>query len=1224
MFRLRSGFVLVVGLAMMVMAAPPARAQVTTGTVSGTVKDAQGGVIPGATVTLTDEARGTKMPSVVTNSTGDFVLVNIAPGTYTVEVTMPSFKTLKRAGVAVSPGSRVSVETLTVEIGGTSEVVDVKGEAPVIQANSGERSFTIPTESVENLPIANRSFTALTSLAPGVTGNNRIGGGGGNNIMIDGVSAVDTGSNAILLQMNVESIAEVKVLTSGYQAEYGRSSGLQVTAVTKSGTNRFRGSVYDVERNSDWNSNSKENLVLGQAKSINKQRDWGYSIGGPVGKPGGTNKIFFFYSHEFAPRTQGNNLQRYRVPTALERAGDFSQTYDNNGNLFTAIRDPQTGTNFANSLIPADRIYSIGRSILNLYPLPNISGAGLNYNYEYNTPTETATGQQPALRVDYQPANALRITAKYSGWAQTNKTFLGSLPGVAPNVGDGHGITESKQYRPLVFTMAYTVNYTLNPTTFLEATYGHSQNDLAGCGLAQGGTGPTFCTSGVPTSAAANRNNVGLGNIPMLFPDPLKLNTNYYAYKVLSAMNPPMFQDGRALKTPNFTLGGGRLSNAPPNTPFSGFLNKNATDDISVSVTKVAGRHTLKGGFYNTHSWKAQQQNSGATFGTYNFANTTNNPLDTGFAYSNVLLGVVQSFNQLSTYIEGTYVYNNTEGYIQDNWKVTPRLTFDYGIRFVHQQPQYDSLGQASNFFMDKYNIANAPLLYTVGCTNNAATCTGTNRQAKDPRNGQLLGLGTSGAIGTMVPGTGTVTNGVFQSGQGIADTTYTWPAMGYAPRFGAAYDTTGTQKFVIRGGMGLYFDRPSGNSIYAQVTNPPAVVNATVQNAFLSNLGAGNAAVISAPALSVFEYAGGLPTSLQWNSGAQMTLPWNTSFDISYVGQHAWNQYTSINLNSLDFGATFLPQNQDSTQAPTVLGSNTIANDQMRMFRGFNNINQQNSRGWSTFHSLQFSFQRRFSNGVSFGFNDTWSLQSISQTAARLQHNPDFTVTYRADQADADKLLQSPPTRHQMKANFVWDLPDLKAEGSALKAIGLVLNDWQLSGIWTGSTGGQYSVGFGYQNGGGNQNLTGSPDYGARVYVIGDPGDGCNTSDLTKQFNTGAFKGPAVGSLGLESGTGYLTGCFQSTLDLSLARNIRLPHGRNIQLRVDMFNAPNSAIIDGRNTTMNLSSPSDPLTITNLPYDAQGNVIASRILPNNQAGFGVVNGYQNPRTIQAQIRFSF
>jgi Carboxypeptidase regulatory-like domain len=202
---------LVIGL----VAALSAEAQITTGTVAGTVKDAQGGVVPGATVVLTNEARGTKSAPAVTSTTGDFVFPNITAGTYTLEVTMPSFKTIKRTNVVVSPGSRVALDGLTLEVGGTTEVVEVKGEAPVIQANSGERSFTITTDSVENLPIANRSFTALTALTPGVSGNNRIGGGGGNNIMIDGVSAVDTGSNSILLQMNVESIAEVKVLTSG-------------------------------------------------------------------------------------------------------------------------------------------------------------------------------------------------------------------------------------------------------------------------------------------------------------------------------------------------------------------------------------------------------------------------------------------------------------------------------------------------------------------------------------------------------------------------------------------------------------------------------------------------------------------------------------------------------------------------------------------------------------------------------------------------------------------------------------------------------------------------------------------------------------------------------------------------------------------------------------------------------------------------------------------------
>ena len=163
----------------------------------------------------------------------------------------------------------------------------VKGESPVIQANSGERSFTITTDAVQNLPIANRSFTSLATFAPGVSGTNRIGGGGQNNILVDSVNLVDTGNNGTGLQLNVEAIGEVKVLTSGYQAEYGRSSGLQVSAVTKSGTNRFHGSLYDIERNSVVEREQLgEQAQQRRAGRCDKQRDWGYSIGGPVGKPG--------------------------------------------------------------------------------------------------------------------------------------------------------------------------------------------------------------------------------------------------------------------------------------------------------------------------------------------------------------------------------------------------------------------------------------------------------------------------------------------------------------------------------------------------------------------------------------------------------------------------------------------------------------------------------------------------------------------------------------------------------------------------------------------------------------------------------------------------------------------------------------------------------------------------------------------------------------------------
>src|SRR4029450_1148435 len=174
-------------------------------------------------------------------------------------------------------------------------------------------------------------------------GGTRLGGAGQNNIIMDGISAMDTGNNGQMLNMNGDAIGEGEILTQGYQAEYGRSSGLQITAVTKSGSNRFRGSAYDIQTNSDWDSNSWVNIQNGDPKVKTSTKTLGYTIGGPVGKPGGNNKLFFFYSHEYRPGTAGSdggNPIRIRVPTALERAGDFSQTRDNTGAIFNLIKDP--------------------------------------------------------------------------------------------------------------------------------------------------------------------------------------------------------------------------------------------------------------------------------------------------------------------------------------------------------------------------------------------------------------------------------------------------------------------------------------------------------------------------------------------------------------------------------------------------------------------------------------------------------------------------------------------------------------------------------------------------------------------------------------------------------------------------------------------------------------------------------------------------------------------
>ena len=684
-------------LAMMCIAlcvgAISATAQITTGTVTGTIRDAQGGVIPGATVVLVSESRGTRLAPVITNASGDFVVPNVNPDTYTIEVTLESFKTVKRTGIIVSGADRVGVPAITLEPGGVAETVTVTAESPMVQSQSGERSFAIDTVQIENLPINHGNFASLTAFTPGVIQSgrgadqsgqqaSRLGGVGQNNVMMDGISAMDTGNNGQMIQMNIESIAEVKVLTQGYQAEYGRSSGLQITAVTKSGTNRFRGSGYSILTDSDWNENTWVNQKNGDRKPESETKTYGYSIGGPIGKPGSNNKLFFFYAHEYRPSTvvlNNGNPIRLRLPTALERQGDFSQTLNENGQLLNLIRDYTTGLPCVAGdtrgcfqdggvlgRIPQNRLYQTGIALLNRYPAPTLNQAvNTNYNYEAPAPQYEDLIQQPAIRLDYQMSSNFRVSGKYSGERSRQITRPGNLPGF------------SDAYRPYPYITNYavTVNYTVNPTTFIEGTYGFIRNELA-----DGNEG------GVLTNDSSNR-LTSLPGFPLLYENAGRVNPDYYAFEVLEDLKPP-FWDGTSMNLPPVFQWGGRIGAAPPNQRYPGWLNINRTQDVALSLTKVMGRHTLKGGFYNNHSFKAQ--NTGVTFqGTVNFGNDTNNTLDTNFGYANAALGIFTQYTQASDFIEGSMIYNNTEFYIQDNWKASSRLTLDYGVRFTRQQPQY-------------------------------------------------------------------------------------------------------------------------------------------------------------------------------------------------------------------------------------------------------------------------------------------------------------------------------------------------------------------------------------------------------------------------------------------------------------------------------------------------------------------------------------------------------
>src|SRR5690606_8390239 len=655
------------------------------------------------------------------------------------------------------------------------------------------------------------------------------------------------------------------------------------------------------------------------------------------------------------------------------------------------------------------------------------------------------------------------------------------------------GFNDVLQPWPYITNYGFTVNYTLNPTTFLEATYGSIKNELAGGGNTSGG---------ILVSPAA-RKSTSLPDLPLLYPDAGVVDPRYYQYEALeraAKIGAASFWDGsRVDLVPRFSWGS-LVGSQPTQFAYPGWLNVNKTQDVAISLTKVWGGHTFKAGFYNNHSFKAQNVGAGGVGnpfqGQFDFGNNSNNPLDTGFGYANAAVGVFTEFLQANKLMEGNMIYNNTEFYVQDNWKVTNRLTLDYGMRFTRQQPQYDQFQQMSNFFREQFDPAKVPALYVPGTGSQSG-------QAVNPLTGESLGPGSGGFIGTIVPGTGelieleggalTYANGVRQAGDGISKYGYTWPTLVFGPRFGFAYDVTGTQSMVFRGGAGLFYDRPDGNTVFSIPGNPPMATLTRIYNSRVADLGDPSLpAVIGAPQLVTFQYDAKVPSSVQWNAGVQMALPWASSLDISYVGNHGYNRLggfqggTRQNLNQIPLGAAYIPGTTDLNayaNYPTLL----------RPLQGFNAIEQNTTEFSDIYHSIQASYNRRMRNGFSFGANYTWSIKLEGDTGLQYRFNADGSLRDDwEDYRELNKQLAYQP--HVFRGNFVWDLPDLVADGGAKRVIGYILNDWHLSGMFNLSSGTNYDLSFTYLTGGNSVNLTGSPDYGnngngARVLFLGDPG---------------------------------------------------------------------------------------------------------------------------------------
>jgi Carboxypeptidase regulatory-like domain/TonB-dependent Receptor Plug Domain len=1200
------GGVLRLALIALVFAGYPTvlRAQTTSATVSGVVQDSQGGVLPGVTVTMTSRTQGNAMTA-VTDDGGRFVFPIVRPDTYTMQVTLQGFKTLERTNVVVNANDKLAIGALTLDVGALSEEVSVTGRVTELQSASGERSFALESETLKNIANNGRALFNFVTLVPGALSQNRgnaeLGAADGftvngqrpnsNNITIDGVANIDTGNNGgNMATTNIDAVAEFKILTNAYQAEYGRAVGGQLQVVTKSGTQDYHGSGYWYGRRSGWDANSylnkRETPEVPKPKT--SRNDQGYTLGGPVAFPGFNEqkkKLFFFWSQEFEQRTNPPTVHQTRVPTALERRGDFSQSVDSSGNPFPYIRDFATGLPcsaadtrgcFADGgvlgRVPANRLYQPGLASLGIFPDANFSG-GSGLNFTSQVPDQPSR-REDLLRMDFQPTDKWRVTGRY----MHNKEEIIQAYGTTWAGNGSDQLPTSTLFLHPGTNIMLNATGVLNNTTSLEVSWGRASNSL------------NFQLE----QEKLFRSNAGVQGLPLLFPGAVQ--ADYVPWFVFRGDN-----------------GTGRTGNSGQyQTDRGPFTNENITHDVIANITKVWGAHSSKAGFYFNSSFKPQS--IFASFNSQiNFVDNSSNPFDTGFGYANAATGVFNFYQQASKFALPEWRYKNVEWYAQDNWRPNGRLTLDYGVRFYFQTPQWDTTLQASNFLPDKFDANAAAKLYTPVCVGGAPGA-GCVRRGIDPT---LLSQGVPPTLGNTVeerfigrltPGSNRF-NGSFQAGNGINDQLQDGNAFRVSPRIGAVYDISGKQRTIVRGGFGIFYDRPQGNMVFDMISNAPGVLNSRVDWGRLQDLTASSGDPFTTLSLNPTAFAFKPPRVNQWNIGVQHKLFEEVILDVAYVGSSSTDLLRQVQINSLPFGATFQPQNQDPTRAPSsVPGANALPTDLLRPYRGYGDIRMWDYSGYADYKALQTSVTRRFDRGFMVSGFWVWSkAQGINST--------DFSAGVpnlsEAETRHLDYGLLDYDRTHNFTINAIYQMPKVTES----KGLGLLANEWQLSGVYRWTSGRPDQINFSIP-GIGSANLTGTNNPNARIALTCDPGKGYS-GDPYRQFdNPSCFAPPQPGSKGDETPRFFAREPPINNLDLSISKNFTIVRNMKFEFRLDMFNALNTDQFTTINHTVNFASLTNR-TITNLPYDAQGNLT-------QRNGFGTISGVAPPRTLQLVTRLTF